>query len=328
MSQPSKRQRFSAATTATNNVSAMVENKANDTGTFLSIPVSSVIPDPNNHRLVKLDWDNPEFIAEDDPQAEAKQAELEDLRQMAKSIGKDGVGLINPILVMRRGDSYQLIAGYRRTLASKLAGAPTVKANIRTKVLTRLAQHVENAQRRDISFPELLISLRGVLQEIGIAVVAGIKHTQVQQALENEVGYGRIQAYRLAVILVGSGALHDAIESGRVTSIIDAAELAKLSEDDLATELLAREAGPSLLPAQDDRNEGGTGQVAATRSSAPSRRTKDYVSLGKVRDMGVVKILMEKVLGDRVPTDINWNDTKSVTKAFKKMLEQLTESAK
>lgn len=44
--------------------------------------------------------------------------------------------------------------------------------------------------------------------------------------------------------------------------------------------------------------------------------------------MGVVKILMEKVLGDRVPTDINWNDTKSVTKAFKKMLEQLTESAK
>ena len=52
------------------------------------------------------------------------------------------------------------------------------------------------------------------------------------------------------------------------------------------------------------------------------------MSLGKVRDPNVVKIVMERVLGDQVPSDINWNDMKSVSKAFKKMLDQLIESAK
>ena len=328
MSQPSKRHRFSAATSATDNVAAMVENKSIDSGTYLGIPVSSVIPDPLNHRLVKLNWESPEIIADDDPQAEEKQKELEDLRQMAQSIGKDGVGLLNPILVVRRGENYQLISGHRRTLASKLAGATTIKAIIRSKVLTKLAQHVENAQRRDISFPELLISLRGVLQEIGIPVVAGIKHTQVQLALEKEVGYGRTQAYRLAVILVASETLHEAILSGRVTSIIDAAELTKLTAEELDSELLARDAGASQVPDQSNTDAGGVGQGGASRTSAPVRRTKDFVSLGKVRDPNVVKIVMERVLGDQMPSDINWNDMKSVSKAFKKMLDQLIESAK
>ena len=332
MSQPGgKMARFSAATKATENVSAMVDGKSNDSGTVIDIPVANVLPDPKNHRRVKLDWDNPEEISDTDPQAEAKRAELESLREMAGTIGTSGLGLINAITVVRRGDKYQLIAGHRRTLAHKLLGLSVIKANVRSKILTRLAQHVENAQRLNQDLPELLISLRGVLEEIGVPVVEGIDHKSIQQALENDVHYGRSQAYRLAVILVAPEALSTAIELGHVTSIKEAAELARLPEDELALELQGRadrEAyfAPQTTGQSDDA--GGNGTKAPHRSGPTQRRAKDYVTLGKVRNPSVIKIVMEKVLGNDVPSDINWSDLKSVERAFKKMLENLAEQAK
>ena len=187
----SKADRFSQPTKATANIAAMVEGHSHaskDAGTFIEIPIAQIIPDPKNHRDIKLDWDNPEDIAEDDPHAEKKRAELELLREMAKTIANPQVGLINAITVLRRGDSYQLISGHRRTLAHKLLGLTIIRANVRTRIATRLAQHVENAQRRDIELSELITSLMAVMGEVGVPVAPGLDHAKVQEALQAEVG--------------------------------------------------------------------------------------------------------------------------------------------
>jgi hypothetical protein len=324
----SKADRFAQPTKATTNIAAMVEGHTapKDAGTFIEIPIAQIIPDPKNHRDIKLDWDNPEYIAEDDPHADKKRAELELLREMAKSIANPQVGLINAITVLRRGDSYQLISGHRRTLAHKLLGMTIIRANVRTRILTRLAQHVENAQRRDIELSELITSLRAVMGEVGIPVASGIDHGRVQEALQEEVGYGRIQGYRLAVILVASESLHEAINAGLVTSMMDAFELAKLSVDELALELASRvaERQSSSAPSSDSAKQPNDSRDSG--KGKQQRRSKDFVTLGKVRNTNVIKFVMTKVLGDDVPSDINWNDLKSVEKAFKKMLTKLAET--
>ncbi|WP_372364197.1 ParB/RepB/Spo0J family partition protein (plasmid) [Xanthomonas sp. NCPPB 3583] len=324
----SKADRFAQPTKATANIAAMVEGHTapKDAGTFIEIPIAQIIPDPKNHRDIKLDWDNPEQIAEDDPYSGKKYAELELLREMAKSIANPQVGLINAITVLRRGDSYQLISGHRRTLAHKLAGRTIIRANVRSRILTRLAQHVENAQRRDIDLAELITSLRAVMDEVGIPVASGIDHSRVQEALQEEVGYARIQGYRLAVILVASDSLHEAINSGLVTSMMDAFDLAKLSVDELALELASRVADHQSSSASSGVDADQPKDSRDERTGKAQRRSKDFVTLGKVRNTNVIKLVMTKVLGDDVPPDINWNDLKAVEKAFKKMINKLAET--
>jgi ParB family chromosome partitioning protein len=73
------------------------------------------------------------------------------LQELAESIAASGV--IQPILVRRQGDRYQLIAGERRWLASQKAGKSTIPAVVR-QVSDQQALEitiVENLQRADLN---------------------------------------------------------------------------------------------------------------------------------------------------------------------------------
>ena len=76
------------------------------------------------------------------------------LAELAQSVKEHGV--IQPIIVIKKGMQYQIVAGERRYRASKLAGLRTIPAIIRT--LTD--QHklelslIENLQRRDLNVIE------------------------------------------------------------------------------------------------------------------------------------------------------------------------------
>lgn len=94
------------------------------------LPISKVSPDP------------------DQPRRDFDQEALEDL---AISIKEHGV--IQPIIVVKQGDSYQIVAGERRYRASKIAGLSEIPAIIRTldgqnKLELSL---IENIQRRDLN---------------------------------------------------------------------------------------------------------------------------------------------------------------------------------
>lgn len=79
----------------------------------------------------------------------------ESLQELADSIREQGV--ISPIVVVKKGKKYQIVAGERRFRASKLAEKETIPAIVRSlSDQNRLELAIiENAQREDLSAIEL-----------------------------------------------------------------------------------------------------------------------------------------------------------------------------
>lgn len=115
---------------------------------------------------------------EDQPRKNFDDASLEEL---ANSIKADGV--IQPIVVRKVGDKYEIIAGERRFRASKLAGlekVPVVVKNVTDRKARELAL-VENIQREDLNPIEEAISLKTLMEEYKLT----------QQELSDIVGKSR-----------------------------------------------------------------------------------------------------------------------------------------
>lgn len=115
---------------------------------------------------------------EDQPR---KNFDDDSLEELANSIKADGV--IQPIVVRKVGDKYEIIAGERRFRASKLAGlkkVPIVIKNVSDRKARELAL-VENIQREDLNPIEEAISLKTLMEEYKLT----------QQELSDIVGKSR-----------------------------------------------------------------------------------------------------------------------------------------
>jgi len=99
-------------------------------GVPADIPVGSIDPNPFQPRI---DWDDDE------------------LSSLAESIRQQGI--LQPLVLRKKGKRYQLIAGERRLRASILAGLETVPAYVREaddRQMMALAL-IENIQRQDLN---------------------------------------------------------------------------------------------------------------------------------------------------------------------------------
>ena len=97
---------------------------------FLEIPLK-LIDDP--HRPIRTDITR------------------ESLNELVRSIKQ--IGLIEPVIVKRIGERYEVIAGHRRTVASEFAGLPAIPCRIVTASdeQTEMMKIHENLYRTDIS---------------------------------------------------------------------------------------------------------------------------------------------------------------------------------
>jgi ParB family chromosome partitioning protein len=89
------------------------------------------------------------------PQQPRRSFDGEELERLAASIREHGV--LQPVVVRRAGDRYQLVVGERRWRASRAAGLdaiPAVVADVAERERLELAL-VENVQRRDLNPMEL-----------------------------------------------------------------------------------------------------------------------------------------------------------------------------
>lgn len=124
---------------------------------LLDIPVSLILPNP------------------DQPRRSFDDASISELAASIKQ-----VGLIQPLIVRRVGDHFELIAGERRLRAVKLLELPTVKCIVSASYDeedSALMAIVENLQREDLHFFEeaecyasLLEKLRLTQEELAIRV--------------------------------------------------------------------------------------------------------------------------------------------------------------
>jgi ParB family transcriptional regulator, chromosome partitioning protein len=108
-----------------------------------AIPVAAIDPDPEQ------------------PRRHFDPVGLQELADSLRSVGQ-----LQPIIVIRQGERYQLHIGERRWRASQLAGLPTIRAIVRSTPLgaraSRLAQIIENDQRADLTVTEMVDAVRAL----------------------------------------------------------------------------------------------------------------------------------------------------------------------
>jgi ParB family chromosome partitioning protein len=91
------------------------------------------------------------------------------LEELATSIRANGV--IQPIVVRKLGDGYQIVAGERRWRASKLAGlaeVPVVVQDVADPQMLELAL-IENIQREDLNPVETAQAYDRLVRELGLS---------------------------------------------------------------------------------------------------------------------------------------------------------------
>lgn len=105
----------------------------------------------------------------------------EDLKDLAASIEK--YGIIQPLLLKKKEDKYEIIAGERRFRAAKLAGlekVPAIVKDITDHESSRIAI-IENIQRKDLNPVEEAVSYRHLLDSQDLT----------QKELAEEIGKSR-----------------------------------------------------------------------------------------------------------------------------------------
>ncbi|HEV7301493.1 MAG TPA: ParB/RepB/Spo0J family partition protein [Tepidisphaeraceae bacterium] len=112
-----------------------------------TVPVDAVVPNPHQ------------------PRRSFPEASLIELAASLKANG-----LIQPILVRRQGDQYELVAGERRLRAAKLAGLKEIPAIIRDVDGLTQAQLalVENIQREDLNPIDRANGYRTLMNQLGL----------------------------------------------------------------------------------------------------------------------------------------------------------------
>jgi len=106
---------------------------------------------------------------EANPQQPRKRFDDDKIRALSASIRQDGV--LQPVVVRKAGDHYQLIMGERRLQAARLAGEPNVPAIVRAAEdadSLRLAL-VENLQRENLNPIEVAEAYKALVESFGLS---------------------------------------------------------------------------------------------------------------------------------------------------------------
>ncbi len=144
------------------------------------------------------------------PQQTRKHFAGEPLRELADSIRAHGV--LQPILVRRLPDGYELIAGERRWRAARIAGLERIPAIVRGGLVDHEASLllglIENLQREDLDPVEEAQGIRRLIDQFGL--------TQEEAALR--LGKHRVAIAQALRLLSGCPAVLSAAGSGAISA--------------------------------------------------------------------------------------------------------------
>lgn len=135
------------------------------------------IPENNNGSVVELKI-NDVSPNEDQPR---KDFDEEALQELSDSIKENGV--IQPIIVQKKGTGYRIVAGERRWRASRLAGLTVIPAIVRDLTEQQVMEQalIENLQREDLNPIEEALAMQALLKS----------HKMSQEQLAKKLGKPR-----------------------------------------------------------------------------------------------------------------------------------------
>ncbi len=164
-----------------------------------SAPVASPTGEPINLPIGQID---------NNPNQPRKRFDETALNELASSIRN--IGLIQPIVVVKRNGRYMIVSGERRWRASKLAGLTTIPSIIKEYTDKEVAQIalIENLQREDLNPIE---SARAIKELID-------KFDMTQEAVAEKIGKSRPAIANTIRLLSLSSPVVKLIEENRLSA--------------------------------------------------------------------------------------------------------------
>lgn len=236
-------------------LSALIPGAPEEGGAgLLEVPVGAIAP---NRRQPRTTFDD------------------ESLRSLALSIQE--VGILQPIVVRRVGDGYELIAGERRLRAAKLAGLATVPVILRESDDAESLREalIENIHREDLNPIELAEAFRELLEELGLK----------QETLAERLGVSRSHVANTIRLLQLPAEVQALLAEGRIQAGHGRALLA-LADQEAQKALALRTAAQDLSVREIEELVRRYLEQPAKAEAAPTSAARDdAASLAEVEEI-------------------------------------------
>ena len=171
---------------SSNIANVAAEEKIRDGETIVNLKIIDVEPNKNQPRM---NFDD------------------EKIEELANSIKEYGV--IQPIIVAKKNNYYQIVAGERRWRAAKKAGLSEIPSIIRnyTEQKNKEVALIENIQREDLNPIEKAKALKEIIEKYGLT----------QQELADKIGISRSGIANTMRILNLDPRVIDLVMQGKIT---------------------------------------------------------------------------------------------------------------
>lgn len=216
------------------------------------------------------------------PKQPRRSFDEEKLLELAASIKEHGV--VQPVLLRRRGEDFELVAGERRWRASQKAGLDIIPALIKDFSEAQMMEIalIENLQREDLNPVEEALAYRTLLNEFGLT----------QEQLAQRLGKSRPQISNTLRLLALSEEVQDELAAGRLS--MGHAKVLLGVEDRQAQERLARRIMADALSVREVE------QLVKNLGSGRARPVQKRKSPGVDPELSEVEERLRQALGTPV----------------------------
>mgnify|MGYP004676533187 CR=1 FL=1 len=147
-------------------------------------------------------------LIDNNPKQPRKNFDTVALNELAQSIKQYGV--IQPIILVKKGERYMIVAGERRFRAGKIAGLKTIPAVVRDYTPNEIKEIalLENIQREDLNPIECAKALKQLLDDYG----------WTQEVLADKLGKSRPSIANTLRLLQLSPEVVDMVEAGKLSA--------------------------------------------------------------------------------------------------------------
>ncbi len=137
-----------------------------------------------------------------------KEFDEESLKELSESI--QAVGVIQPVILTKKGNRYQIVAGERRWRASRMAGLTEIPAIVRDwDEITRMkAALIENLQRDDLNPVEEALGIQTLMKKCDLT----------QEAASKVVGKSRSAVANMLRLLTLPEAVLEMLKNGALSA--------------------------------------------------------------------------------------------------------------
>ena len=225
-----------------------------------------------------------------------KDFDVEALNELADSIKENGI--IQPIIVQRKGTGYRIVAGERRWRASRIAGLKVIPAIVRdlTDKQTMEQALIENLQREDLNPLEEAFAMDNLLKN----------HKMTQEQLAKKLGKPRATIANTVRLMNIDESLQDFIRNGDLSaghakallSLKDKEDQRKAADVIIAKDMNVRQAEDYVKK-----------YIWALENAGSEKKEKKEVSKDFALSVKEVETKLKKHLGSRVKLKVSDPDS-------------------